>query len=180
MVHSGCVVFKIHVPWKKIKHLSKYLGGRQHRTTPACQILGVATLATPVALTPMKNGLTCYECTLKANGSSDRQQMQYQTLVSYPRSSFIQRNMFPGLISLCTTPSRRKYCKAFAAINHKQCQQLKYWNLTSCCSSDGERPHRCCHIVNNFDSRRIFPMLYNGPEDVTPKLPFPPGYPAPT
>ena len=54
MVHSGCVVFKIHVLWKwqrlavfrssaggkKIKHLSKYWGGRQHRTTPAGQILG--------------------------------------------------------------------------------------------------------------------------------------------
>jgi len=33
---------------KKIKHLSKYWG--QHRTTPAGQILGVAT---PAALTPM-------------------------------------------------------------------------------------------------------------------------------
>ena len=28
-------------------------GGRQHRTTPAGQILGVATPATPAALTPM-------------------------------------------------------------------------------------------------------------------------------
>jgi len=39
---------------KKIKHLSKYWGSRRHRTTPAGQILGVATPATPVALTPMR------------------------------------------------------------------------------------------------------------------------------
>jgi len=42
------------VPLKgKNKTLVKILGGRQHRTTPAGQILGVATLATPAALTPM-------------------------------------------------------------------------------------------------------------------------------
>jgi len=35
---------------EKIKHLSKYWGGWQHRTTPAGQILAVAT---PAALTPM-------------------------------------------------------------------------------------------------------------------------------
>ena len=50
-MHSGCVVFKIHVShgsWlydklyyrKKIKTLVKILGGRQHRTTPAGQIFG--------------------------------------------------------------------------------------------------------------------------------------------
>jgi len=38
------------VPLKgKNKTLVKILGGRQHRTTPARQILGVTTLATPVA-----------------------------------------------------------------------------------------------------------------------------------
>jgi len=31
------------------------IGGRQHRTTPAGQILGVATSATPAALTPMRS-----------------------------------------------------------------------------------------------------------------------------
>ena len=42
------------VPLKgKNKTLVKILGGRQHRTTPACQILGVATPATTAALTPM-------------------------------------------------------------------------------------------------------------------------------
>jgi len=41
---------------EKIKHLSKTLGGRQHRTTPGGQILGVATPTTPAALTP--NGCT--------------------------------------------------------------------------------------------------------------------------
>ena len=38
---------------KKSKTLVKILGGRQHRTTPAGQILGVATPATLAALTPM-------------------------------------------------------------------------------------------------------------------------------
>ena len=42
-------VFRSSAERKKIKHLSKYWGG-QHRTTPARQILGVAT---PAALTPM-------------------------------------------------------------------------------------------------------------------------------
>jgi len=37
----------------KNKTFVKILGGRQHRTTPAGQILGVATPATPAALTPM-------------------------------------------------------------------------------------------------------------------------------
>jgi len=42
------------VPLKgKNQTLVKILGGRQHRTTPAGQILGVATPATPAALTPM-------------------------------------------------------------------------------------------------------------------------------
>jgi len=42
------------VPLKgKNKTLVKILGGRQHRTTPAGQILGVATPATLAALTPM-------------------------------------------------------------------------------------------------------------------------------
>jgi len=41
--------------WReKIKHLSKYRGC-QHRTTPAGQILGVAT---PAALTPMNGGMS--------------------------------------------------------------------------------------------------------------------------
>ena len=40
-------------PKGKNKTLVKILGGRQHRTTPAGQILGVATPATPAALTPM-------------------------------------------------------------------------------------------------------------------------------
>jgi len=40
MVHSGCVVFKIHVSHEKNKTLVEIFGGRQHRTTPAGQILG--------------------------------------------------------------------------------------------------------------------------------------------
>jgi len=40
--------------WReKNQTLVKILGGRQHRTTPAGQILGVATPAPPAALTPM-------------------------------------------------------------------------------------------------------------------------------
>jgi len=40
----------------KNKTLVKILGGHQHRTTPAGQILGVATPATAAALTPMRVG----------------------------------------------------------------------------------------------------------------------------
>ena len=35
--------------------------------------------------------------------------------------------------------------------------------LTSHCSTDSERPHRCCHLptkVENIDARRIFPIHY--------------------
>ena len=39
-------------------------------------------------------------------------------------------------------------------------QRSRYYsditNVTSCCSSDSDRPHRCCHLVNDFGSRRIF------------------------
>jgi len=62
MVHSGCVVSMINfieVP-EVGKTLVKILGGRQHRTTPAGQILGgVATPATPAALTPTATVMEC-------------------------------------------------------------------------------------------------------------------------
>ena len=46
------------VPLKgKNKTLVKILGDGQHRTTPAGQILGVATPATPAALTPMYSAI---------------------------------------------------------------------------------------------------------------------------
>jgi len=32
-------------------------------------------------------------------------------------------------------------------------------SITSCCSSDCERPHRCCHLPNNFVSHQTFPIL---------------------
>jgi len=38
-------VFRSPAEGKKIKHLSKYWGGRRHRTTPAGQVLGFATPA---------------------------------------------------------------------------------------------------------------------------------------
>ena len=47
-------------------------------------------------------------------------------------------------------------------------------NNTSCHSTDSERLHHCCHLLNNFGSRWIFPILHNGPEDAT-KLPLPLG-----
>jgi len=51
-------------------------------------------------------------------------------------------------------------------------------SLASCCSTDSERPHRRCHLPNNFGSRRIFPTLHNGPEDALyPKIAPSLGYP---
>jgi len=41
--------------------------------------------------------------------------------------------------------------------------------VTSCCSTDNERPHGRCHIPNNTCSRRIFSIRYNGPGDA-PKI----------
>jgi len=34
---------------------------------------------------------------------------------------------------------------------------------TSCCSTDSERSHRCCHLPNETGSCRIFPILHNEP-----------------
>jgi len=61
MGKSWCLVFLRHsvvvcrssAKGKIFLKLVKILGGRQHRTTPVGQILGVATPATPAALTPM-------------------------------------------------------------------------------------------------------------------------------
>jgi len=33
-------------------------------------------------------------------------------------------------------------------------------STTSCCSTDSERPQRCCHLWNNFGSRRICLILH--------------------
>ena len=49
--------------------------------------------------------------------------------------------------------------------------------ITSCCSTDSDRSHRCCHLANNFGSHRIFPILYGGPRNAPPKCPFPWGEP---
>jgi len=49
----GVLFLRFMCPMKKNKTLVEIFGGRQHRTTPAGQILGVATPATPAALTPM-------------------------------------------------------------------------------------------------------------------------------
>jgi len=56
-------VFRSSAERKNMKTLSQYWGGRQHRTTPAGQILGVATPAAPAALTPMdeEGGVTYSE-----------------------------------------------------------------------------------------------------------------------
>ena len=45
--------------------------------------------------------------------------------------------------------------------------------ITNCCSIDSEMTHRCCHLSNNFVSRRIFYVLHSGPGDATQKLPLP-------
>ena len=45
-------VFRSSAEKKKNKNTCQNIGGRQHRTTPADQILGVATPATSAALTP--------------------------------------------------------------------------------------------------------------------------------
>ena len=49
----GVLFLRFMCRMKKNKTLVEIFGGRQHRTTPAGQILGVATPATPAALTPM-------------------------------------------------------------------------------------------------------------------------------
>jgi len=43
---------------------------------------------------------------------------------------------------------------------------------SSCCSTDSERPYRCCHchLPNKFGSRPIFHMLHNKPGDAPPQL----------
>jgi len=58
LMDCSCMINFIEVPLctaegGKNKTLVKILGGRQHRTTPAGQILGVTTPATPAALSPM-------------------------------------------------------------------------------------------------------------------------------
>ena len=45
--------------------------------------------------------------------------------------------------------------------------------MNSCCNTDSERPYRLCHLANNFDSRRIFRILHNGPGDALQNYPFP-------
>ena len=46
--------------------------------------------------------------------------------------------------------------------------------ITSCCGTETDRPHRCCHLENNFGSRHIFPILLNRPRHACPKnCPFP-------
>jgi len=41
--------------------------------------------------------------------------------------------------------------------------------LTSWRSTESDRPHRCCHLANNFGSRLIFPTLLNGPGRAPPQ-----------
>jgi len=52
-----------------------------------------------------------------------------------------------------------KFCPSHFA----RCPQQCVCYLTSCYSADSKRPHRCCHQPNNFGSRQIFPILYDGP-----------------
>ena len=37
-----------------------------------------------------------------------------------------------------------------------------------CCSTDGKRPNRCCHLSDNFSFYWIFPILHSRSEDAPP------------
>ena len=39
-------------------------------------------------------------------------------------------------------------------------------NLLHAVPTDSNRPHRCCHLANNFGSRRIFHILHNWRGDI--------------
>ena len=41
-------------------------------------------------------------------------------------------------------------------------------------TTDNDRPHRCCHLANNFGSRRIISYTSQWARDA-PKMPFLPG-----
>jgi len=44
------------------------------------------------------------------------------------------------------------------------CRRPLHTQTTSFCSTHCDRPRRCCHLANNFDSSQIFPILHNGPK----------------
>ena len=46
-------------------------------------------------------------------------------------------------------------------------------NSSSSCSIDNERLHRCCHLPNDSDSRRILPLLHSQPGDIPKNCPVP-------
>jgi len=43
--------------------------------------------------------------------------------------------------------------------------------IRSCCNTDSEQLHHCCHLTNNFGLCRTFPVVLNEPGHVPPKLP---------
>jgi len=57
-----------------------------------------------------------------------------------------------------TTASLAHACTAAALIT------------TSCYSTGSKKPHRCCHLANNFGSRRIFSALQHGTGDALSTL----------
>ena len=66
MCPMDCSCMHSEVPLKGKKYNTcRNIGGRQHRTAPAGQILGVATPATPAALTPM---CSCTHCRVLRSG----------------------------------------------------------------------------------------------------------------
>ena len=55
---------------------------------------------------------------------------------------------------------------------NQQCQSTEGINWLHC-STNSERPRRCCHLQNNFGSCQIFPILQNGSGDATKIAPSP-------
>jgi len=62
------------------------------------------------------------------------------------------------------------------AVNERESTSPIAVTITSGCSTDSDRPHRCCHLPNNFDSRPIFHVVHNGPGDAPKIAPFTRGW----
>ena len=63
-----------------------------------------------------------------------------------------------------------------AFVNVKLHTTTNYVKQVAAVLTDSERPHHCWHLTNNFGSRWIFRVLYNGPGGAPRNYPFPLGY----
>ena len=82
--------------------------------------------------------------------------------------------LFFYVITQCYRPTRKG---SWTGMDRKECYRLmhsyrKFLATPLCRSTDSERPHRCCHLPNNFGSRRILPIFYHVPID-PPNCPVP-------